>query len=94
MQQLLAKPRHKRLLVEEHELQKSEGGIIIPDSVENVWRAATVTSVSDELVGYYNEGDVVIYVNGCGLEVKYGSSKYILLEDEHIVLTFPAGTKL
>jgi chaperonin GroES len=93
-QKKMVVPLHDNVILEKISLEKSEGGIVLPDSLEGSTNEGTVVEVGPgRLVeGLTNmrqpmsvkAGDHVIFSRGAGVEVTFGK-KYVILAESDII---------
>jgi chaperonin GroES len=86
MSKINFQPLGKRVLVKTTEaLNKTAGGIIIPDNVsKDKPTTAQVQAVSDK-IDYIKTGDNVVFTAYSGSEIELDSKKYIVLETKEIL---------
>lgn len=63
---------------------KTDGGLIVPDSVRKVNNKGTITSVGDK-VTKVKEGDVVYRVKDWGQEFSSGNEQYFMMDESAIL---------
>ncbi len=82
------KPLMDRVLAEPMELEeKTESGIIIPDTAKEKPQQATVIEVGDD-VELVKKGDVVVFEKYAGNEIKIDDKKYVILKEDEILGKF------
>jgi chaperonin GroES len=87
------KPLGDRVILKQQEAEeKTQSGIILPDSAKEKPQAAIVVAVGPgkEEDGHkvsmqVKEGDKVIYSKYSGTEVKYGEEEYIIVSQKDII---------
>lgn len=84
-------PLHEKLVVKPFPPEKiSEGGIIVPDSVQDRPNKATVMAVGtglDNRPMTLKEGDIVLHVKNAGTLVQHEKVDYYILRDVDILCT-------
>ncbi|WP_022670629.1 co-chaperone GroES [Hippea alviniae] len=79
------KPLMDRLIVEPEELeQKTESGIIIPDTAKEKPQQGKVIAVGDD-VESIKEGDRVVFEKYAGNEIKLDDKKYVILKEDEVL---------
>ncbi len=79
------KPLMDRLIVEPEELeQKTESGIIIPDTAKEKPQQGKVIAVGDD-VESIKEGDRVVFEKYAGNEIKLEDKKYVILKEDEVL---------
>jgi chaperonin GroES len=80
------KPLGERALVRtvEHE-QKTESGIVLPDTAKERPQTAEVVAVGDGDGLEVSQGDTVIFAKYAGTEIKLDGEDYIILDAEDIL---------
>jgi len=82
------KPLMDRVLAELMEVEeKTESGIIIPDTAKEKPQQATVIEVGDD-VELVKKGDVVVFEKYAGNEIKIDDKKYVILKEDEILGKF------
>ncbi len=82
------KPLMDRVLVEPQDLeQKTESGIIIPDTAKEKPQQGVVIEVGED-VEKVQKGDVVVYEKYAGNEIKIDDKKYVILKEDEILGKF------
>ncbi len=82
------KPLMDRVLVEPMEMEeKTESGIIIPDTAKDKPQQGTVVEVGDD-VELVKKGDVVVFEKYAGNELKIDDKKFIILKEDEILGKF------
>ena len=89
------RPLHDRILVQrlEDSEEKSEGGIIIPDTAKEKPQRGKVSAVGDgktldsgkRLALEIKKGDQVLFGKYAGTEVKIEGSEYLILREDDIL---------
>jgi chaperonin GroES len=87
------KPLGDRVVLKQQEAEeKTQSGIILPDSAQEKPQAAVVVAVGPgkeenghKTVMQVKEGDKVIYSKYSGTEVKYGEETYIIVSQNDII---------
>jgi chaperonin GroES len=87
------KPLEDRVVLKQQEAEeKTQSGIILPDSAQEKPQAAVVVAVGPGKVedGHkvemqVKEGDKVIYSKYSGTEVKYDDEEYIIVSQKDII---------
>ena len=89
------KPLGDRLIVEriEEDVQKSAGGIIIPDTAKEKPQRGKVIAVGDgkkdddgkRIPMDVAEGDVIVFGKYSGSEVKIGTDEYLIMHESDIM---------
>ncbi len=84
---MAVQPVNKRVLVKPTQAEeKTAGGIYIPDSAQEKKQEGTVVAVATDLKdSSLAVGDVVVYENFAGTEIKINDQKHILLKAEEIL---------
>ena len=67
--------------------QKTESGIIIPDTVKEKPQDATIIEVGDE-VELVKKGDRVVFERYAGNEIKIDDKEYVILKEDEILGKF------
>jgi len=90
----MIQPLGARILVEPSEAEEtSAGGIILPEAAQEKPREGKVIAVgpgrvldSGELQPMsVNEGDIVIYTQYGGTEIKYDNKEYLLVDEDSVL---------
>ncbi len=82
------KPLMDRVLAELMDVEeKTESGIIIPDTAKEKPQQATVIEVGDD-VELVKKGDVVVFEKYAGNEIKIDDKKYVILKEDEILGKF------
>ncbi len=82
------KPLMDRVLAEPMETEeKTESGIIIPDTAKEKPQQATVVEVGND-VELVEKGDVVVFEKYAGNEIKIDDKKYVILKEDEILGKF------
>jgi len=90
----MIKPLHNRVLLEPlKEQEKSAGGIVLPDTARKKPQEGKVLAVgpgklTDDgktLPMSVKKGDIVIYPEFGGTEVKIGDKEYVLIEEDSLL---------
>ncbi len=82
------KPLMDRVLAELMDLEeKTESGIIIPDTAKEKPQQATVVEVGDD-VELVKKGDVIVFEKYAGNEIKIDDKKYVILKEDEILGKF------
>ncbi len=82
------KPLMDRVLAEILEKEeKTEAGIIIPDTAKEKPQEAKVVSVGGD-VETVKEGDIILFAKYSGTEVKIDNKDYIILKEDEILAKF------
>ena len=72
-----------KIVVQELKKEKSKGGLIIPDSVQQPQSFGTVLSKGDDITSNIEEGDVLVFHNNAGMAmVVEGKVLRCLMENE------------
>jgi chaperonin GroES len=89
------RPLHDRILVQrlEDKQEKSEGGIIIPDSAKEKPQRGKVTAVGNgktlddgtKVALEIKKGDKVLFGKYAGTEVKIESDEYLILREDDVL---------
>lgn len=89
------RPLHDRILVQrlEDKQEKSEGGIIIPDSAKEKPQRGKVTAVGNgktlddgtKVALEIKKGDKVLFGKYAGTEVKIESNEYLILREDDVL---------
>jgi chaperonin GroES len=83
------KPLGDRVLLKRQEAEeKTQSGIILPDSAQEKPQAAIVAAVGpgkDDVPMQVKEGDQVIYSKYSGTDVKYDGEEYIIVSQSDII---------
>ncbi len=89
------RPLHDRILVQrlEDKQEKSEGGIIIPDSAKEKPQRGKVTAVGNgktlddgrKVALEIKKGDKVLFGKYAGTEVKIEGDEYLILREDDIL---------
>ena len=83
------RPIDDRVLVEilEEEEQKTESGIIIPDTAKEKPRQGKVVAVGtdEELKELVKEGDIILFTKYGGEEIKIGGKEYKVVQRSDIL---------
>ena len=83
------RPIDDRVLVEliEEEEQKTEGGIIIPDTAKEKPRQGKVVAVGtdEDLKELIKEGDIILFTKYGGEEIKIGTKEYKVVQRSDIL---------
>lgn len=84
---MAVQPVNKRVLVKPTQAEeKTAGGIYIPDSAQEKKQEGTVVAVAIDIKDCsLAVGDVVLYENFAGTEIKINDQKHILLKAEEIL---------
>ncbi len=84
---MAVQPVNKRVLVKPTMAEeKTAGGIYIPDSAQEKKQEGTVVAVATDLKdSSLAVGDVIVYENFAGTEIKINDQKHILLKAEEIL---------
>jgi len=78
-------PLGRRILIKEDDaITKTDGGIIIPDSVQLRRNTGEVIAKGHESTFPFEIGDKVMYPQGSGTELTINKEKYILMFEETI----------
>ena len=86
----MLKPTGKRILVTKKAVeQKSEGGIILPESAieESKETTGEIVAVGPKVEGM-KVGDVVLYAEFAGTDVTLDGKDYLLMPDEDVLAIF------
>ena len=79
------KPLGDRVVLKQQEAEeKTNSGLILPDSAKEKPQAAVVVSVGPD-VDQVKEGDKVIYTEYAGTEVKYQEEEYTIVDQKDII---------
>lgn len=80
-------PLNKRVLVKPIQAEeKTAGGIYIPDSAQEKKQEGTIVAVATDIKDCsLAVGDVVLYENFAGTEIKINDQKHIILKAEEIL---------
>lgn len=89
------RPRGDRILVVRHKVEKSKGGIIIPDTAQEKSKKGTVLRVGPgRLLGTgerheidLHAGDVVLVLAYAGADITIDGIEFVLIEDGDIIAT-------
>lgn len=65
--------------------QKTESGIVLPDTAKETPQTAEVVAVGDDDDLEVNKGDVVIFAKYAGTEIKLDGEDYTILDAEDIL---------
>lgn len=86
---MAVQPLNKRVLVKPIVAEeKTAGGIYIPDSAQEKKQEGTVVAVATDIKDCsLAVGDVVLYENFAGTEIKINDQKHIILKAEEILAT-------
>lgn len=89
------RPLHDRILVQrlEDKQEKSEGGIIIPDSAKEKPQRGKVTAVGNgktlddgtKVALEIKKGDKVLFGKYAGTEVKIEGNEYLILREDDVL---------
>jgi chaperonin GroES len=83
------KPLGDRVLLKRQEAEeKTQSGIILPDSAQEKPQAAVVVAVGpgkEDVTMQVKEGDQVIYSKYSGTDVKYDGEEYIIVSQSDII---------
>src|SRR3990172_6177086 len=91
---MAVKPLGNRVLLEPlKEAEKSAGGIVLPDTAKKKPQEGKVVAVgpgkrldSGELVPVsVKKGDIVIYAEYGGTDIKLGSKEYVVIDEDHLL---------
>lgn len=84
----MIKPTSDRLVVEPFKTEeKTENGIIIPQSAQEKMTKGTVVSVGKD-VCEVKEGDTVLYGKYAGTEVDIDGKKLLLMKENDVIAIF------
>ncbi len=82
------KPLMDRVLAElVEEEQKTESGLIIPDTAKEKPQQAKVVEVGDD-VELVSKGDLVVFEKYAGNEIKIDDKNYVILKEDEILGKF------
>ncbi|AEA34226.1 co-chaperone GroES [Hippea maritima] len=82
------KPLMDRILVEPEDLeQKTESGIIIPDTAKEKPQQGKVVEVGED-VETVKKGDVIVFEKYAGNEIKLDDKKYVILKEDEVLAKF------
>lgn len=86
---MAVQPVNKRVLVKPTQAEeKTAGGIYIPDSAQEKKQEGTIVAVATDIKDCsLAVGDVVLYENFAGTEIKINDQKHIILKAEEILAT-------
>ncbi len=88
VEEMAFKPLMDRVLAEPMDVEeKTESGIIIPDTAKEKPQQATVIEVGDD-VELVKKGDVVVFEKYAGNEIKIDDKKYVILKEDEILGKF------
>lgn len=74
--------------------RKTDGGLIIPDTVEERRAEGTIEAIASDAPKTLAVGDQVIYKETSGIEVKHEDIRYVLISAEDIVAKFAEVDKI
>lgn len=84
------KPINDRVVVKAHEAEeKTEGGIIIPDTAKEKPQKGEVIAVGpgkDGIKPTVKKGDVVLYGKYAGQELKHQGEDYLIMREDDILV--------
>lgn len=85
-------PIHDKLIIKPVEADRvSEGGIIIPDSVQQRPNKATVVAAGEGLLDRpmkLKVGDIVFHVKQAGTKIEYEKEEYWIISDRDVLCKF------
>ncbi len=82
------KPLMDRVLAELVETeQKTESGLIIPDTAKEKPQNATVVEVGED-VELVSKGDTIVFEKYAGNEIKIDDKEYVILKEDEILGKF------
>ncbi|WP_025270477.1 co-chaperone GroES [Hippea sp. KM1] len=82
------KPLMDRILVEPQDLeQKTESGIIIPDTAKEKPQQGKVVEVGED-VETVKKGDVIVFEKYAGNEIKLDDKRYVILKEDEVLAKF------
>lgn len=84
----MVKPHGSRLLIEkiDNSIDKSPGGVIVPDNCKPPPQQGRVIAVGDDAIGFA-EGQLVIFGRIAGVDVEIGHDKFFLLDASEVLAT-------